>query len=84
VSEVTQLAVARLRSRRQEKGLSIRALAQRIGVSPSLVSQIETGQHRRGGAVGRARGAPPPRTIGDDPVTAVWTIIGHSGDQRDS
>jgi transcriptional regulator with XRE-family HTH domain len=38
------LAVARLRSRREEKGISIRTLARRIGVSPSLVSQIETGK----------------------------------------
>jgi transcriptional regulator with XRE-family HTH domain len=38
------LAVERLRSRREEKGISVRALAQRIGVSPSLVSQIETGK----------------------------------------
>jgi transcriptional regulator with XRE-family HTH domain len=37
-------ALARLRSRREEKGMSIRTLAQRIGVSPSLVSQIETGK----------------------------------------
>ncbi len=43
-SEVPHLAVERLRSRREEKGISIRALAQRIGVSPSLVSQIETGK----------------------------------------
>ena len=37
-------ALARLRARREEKGMSIRSLAQRIGVSPSLVSQIETGK----------------------------------------
>ncbi len=43
-SEVPHLAIERLRSRREEKGISIRTLAQRIGVSPSLVSQIETGK----------------------------------------
>jgi transcriptional regulator with XRE-family HTH domain len=37
-------ALARLRARREEKGMSIRTLARRIGVSPSLVSQIETGK----------------------------------------
>jgi transcriptional regulator with XRE-family HTH domain len=34
----------RLRSRRQELGLSLRALAERLGLSPSLISQIERGQ----------------------------------------
>ena len=37
-------ALARLRGRREERGMSIRTLARRIGVSPSLVSQIETGK----------------------------------------
>ena len=32
----------RLRERREELGISLRELARRIGVSPSLVSQIET------------------------------------------
>jgi transcriptional regulator with XRE-family HTH domain len=34
----------RLRSRRQERGLSLRELADRLGVSPSLISQIERGR----------------------------------------
>jgi transcriptional regulator with XRE-family HTH domain len=34
----------RLRTRRQEKGLSLRDLASRLGVSPSLISQIERGR----------------------------------------
>jgi transcriptional regulator with XRE-family HTH domain len=34
----------RLRSRRQEVGLSLRVLAERLGVSPSLISQIERGR----------------------------------------
>ena len=34
----------RLRAAREEKGLSLRALAAAIGVSPSLVSQVETGK----------------------------------------
>ncbi|HET6379820.1 MAG TPA: XRE family transcriptional regulator [candidate division Zixibacteria bacterium] len=34
----------RLRARRQELGLSLRDLAQRLGVSPSLISQIERGR----------------------------------------
>ena len=33
-----------LRSRRREPGLSLRNLAERLGVSPSLISQIERGQ----------------------------------------
>jgi transcriptional regulator with XRE-family HTH domain len=34
----------RLRERRQERRLSLRDLAQRLGVSPSLISQIERGR----------------------------------------
>ena len=34
----------RLRSARQARGLSLRVLADRLGVSPSLISQIETGR----------------------------------------
>ena len=33
-----------LRARRQERGLSLRDLAYRLGVSPSLISQIERGR----------------------------------------
>src|SRR5205823_1536203 len=35
---------ARLREKRDERGLSLRELARRVEVSPSLVSQIETGK----------------------------------------
>lgn len=35
---------AHLRSRRQQLGLSLRELAERLGVSPSLISQIERGR----------------------------------------
>jgi transcriptional regulator with XRE-family HTH domain len=34
----------RLRAARQERGLTLRELAQRLGVSPSMISQIETGR----------------------------------------
>jgi transcriptional regulator with XRE-family HTH domain len=34
----------RLRSKRTERGLSVRELARRIGISASMVSQIETGR----------------------------------------
>jgi transcriptional regulator with XRE-family HTH domain len=34
----------RLRAARQVRGLSLRVLAERLGVSPSLISQIETGR----------------------------------------
>jgi transcriptional regulator with XRE-family HTH domain len=34
----------RLRAARQGRGLSLRALAERLGVSPSLISQVETGR----------------------------------------
>ena len=34
----------RLRQYRKERGLSLRALAERLGVSPSLISQVETGR----------------------------------------
>lgn len=37
---------ARLRQRREQLGLSLREVARRVGVSPSLVSQIETGKAR--------------------------------------
>ncbi|MBN9621376.1 MAG: cupin domain-containing protein [Actinobacteria bacterium] len=37
-------ALARLRTRREQMGISVRGLADRIGVSPRLVSQIETGK----------------------------------------
>jgi transcriptional regulator with XRE-family HTH domain len=36
----------RLREARQARGLSLRALADRLGVSPSLISQVETGRAR--------------------------------------
>lgn len=35
-----------LREVRQARGLSLRALAERLGVSPSLISQVETGRAR--------------------------------------
>jgi transcriptional regulator with XRE-family HTH domain len=34
----------RLRTQRQSRGLSLRELADRLGVSPSLISQVETGR----------------------------------------
>lgn len=34
----------RLREARQSRGLSLRVLADRLGVSPSLISQVETGR----------------------------------------
>jgi transcriptional regulator with XRE-family HTH domain len=37
---------AQLRAERQTRGLSLRELADRLGVSPSLISQIETGRTR--------------------------------------
>jgi transcriptional regulator with XRE-family HTH domain len=36
----------RLRAARQARGLSLRALAELLGVSPSLISQVETGRAR--------------------------------------
>jgi transcriptional regulator with XRE-family HTH domain len=36
----------RLREARQARGLSLRGLAERLGVSPSLISQVETGRAR--------------------------------------
>jgi transcriptional regulator with XRE-family HTH domain len=35
---------ARLRAAREERGMSVRSLARQIGVSPSLISQIENGK----------------------------------------
>src|SRR5690349_8023169 len=40
----TEAIGARLRDARTAKGLSLRALAQTVGVSASLISQIETGK----------------------------------------
>jgi len=42
--ESTSSVGARLRERREQLGLSLRELARRLEVSPSLVSQIETGK----------------------------------------
>ena len=36
----------RLRTARQARSLSLRSLAERLGVSPSLISQVETGRAR--------------------------------------
>src|SRR5689334_14921003 len=36
----------RLRAHREHRGLSLRELARRLGVSPSAISQIETGKSR--------------------------------------
>ena len=36
----------RLREARQARGLSLRSLAEQLGVSPSLISQVETGRAR--------------------------------------
>jgi len=44
-------AGARLRSRRQELGLSLRELGSRVGVSASMLSQVETGRCRASVAV---------------------------------
>jgi len=35
---------ARLRARREERGISLRTVARRVGISPSALSQIETGK----------------------------------------
>jgi transcriptional regulator with XRE-family HTH domain len=50
-SDVNKLAVEddigrRLRLRREERGLSLRELARRLGISPSAISQFETGKSR--------------------------------------
>jgi transcriptional regulator with XRE-family HTH domain len=44
-------AGTRLRSRRQELGLSLRELGSRVGVSASMLSQVETGRCRASVAV---------------------------------
>jgi transcriptional regulator with XRE-family HTH domain len=44
-------AGARLRSRRQELGLSLRELGSRVGVTASMLSQVETGRCRASVAV---------------------------------
>jgi transcriptional regulator with XRE-family HTH domain len=44
VFEVPAYVTARLRAGREQKGLSVRALARRLNVSASLISQIETGK----------------------------------------
>ncbi len=45
-AHLTREVGARLRTAREERGLSLRALAQAIAVSPSLLSQIENGLAR--------------------------------------
>src|SRR5262249_46836617 len=44
VGAVTEALGARIRLRRQEAGLTVRGLAAAVGVSPSLISQIERGR----------------------------------------
>jgi transcriptional regulator with XRE-family HTH domain len=44
VGAVTEALGARIRHRRQEAGLTVRGLAAAVGVSPSLISQIERGR----------------------------------------
>jgi transcriptional regulator with XRE-family HTH domain len=44
VGAVTEALGARIRQRRQEAGLTVRGLAAAVGVSPSLISQIERGR----------------------------------------
>jgi transcriptional regulator with XRE-family HTH domain len=44
--EVGEDVGRRLRARREEQGLSLRELARRLGMSPSAISQIETGKSR--------------------------------------
>jgi transcriptional regulator with XRE-family HTH domain len=44
VGAVTEALGARIRERRQEAGLTVRGLAAAVGVSPSLISQIERGR----------------------------------------
>jgi transcriptional regulator with XRE-family HTH domain len=44
VGAVTEALGARIRLRRQERGLTVRGLAAAVGVSPSLISQIERGR----------------------------------------
>src|SRR5918999_419657 len=36
----------RIRARREQDGISLRELARRLGISPSAISQIETGKSR--------------------------------------
>ena len=42
--EVPQFVVTRLRAGREQNGLSVRALARTVNVSPSFISQIENGK----------------------------------------
>lgn len=44
VGAVTEALGARIRERRQEAGFTVRGLAAAVGVSPSLISQIERGR----------------------------------------
>jgi transcriptional regulator with XRE-family HTH domain len=46
VREVGADVGRRLRSRREQGGISLRELARRLGISPSAISQIETGKSR--------------------------------------
>jgi transcriptional regulator with XRE-family HTH domain len=44
--EIADDVGAQLRARREEQGLSLRELARRLSISPSALSQIETGKSR--------------------------------------
>jgi transcriptional regulator with XRE-family HTH domain len=41
---IPPVVAARLRARREDRGMSARSLAKEVGCSPSLISQIETGK----------------------------------------
>jgi transcriptional regulator with XRE-family HTH domain len=45
-AELSENVGQQLRARREDSGLSLRELARRLGISPSALSQIETGKSR--------------------------------------
>jgi transcriptional regulator with XRE-family HTH domain len=68
----------RVRRIRQTQGLSMRGLAQKVGVSPSLISQIERGQVSPSfstlKSLGRALNE-DPSTLIDDRLPVEWMLV---------
>lgn len=74
---------AHLRDARVQRGLSLRSVAQALGVSASLISQVETGKTQPSVSTLYAMvthlGVSMDELMGVTPTTTLAPVIGHSG-----